>query len=453
MIHPERVQPLNDKPPRRGRYVLYWMQRAQRAECNHALEYAIRQANELSPPLVVGFGLTPRFPEANRRHYAFMLQGLNEVRTALERRGVQLVVRRRAPDQAAIELAGDASLAVADRGYLRVMKAWRDAVARRCACRVVEVETDVVVPVEVASRKQEFAARTIRPRIHWQLDRYLVPLKRTRVRHDSLGLRLDGIDTADVDAVLSALRINRSVAPVRTFTGGTSHAKRKLRRFIRDKLDRYDADSNDPVLDGVSHMSPYLHFGQVSPMYVALQVRSATGVRKESIDAYLEQLIVRRELAINYVHFNGRYDTYAALPEWARRTLAEHRRDNRDYMYTLSDWESARTHDPYWNAAQLEIVRTGRMHNYMRMYWGKKVIEWSATPAEAFRTLLYLNNTYELDGRDPNGFVGVAWCFGLHDRPWQERPVFGKVRYMNAAGLERKFDIDAYVRRVATLDG
>jgi deoxyribodipyrimidine photo-lyase len=154
---------------------------------------------------------------------------------------------------------------------------------------------------------------------------------------------------------------------------------------------------------------------------------------------------------MNFVHYNPRYDTPEALPDWARKTLREHGKDRREYLYSLPDLEGARTHDPYWNAAQDEMVATGRMHNYMRMYWGKKILEWSATPDEAFRTALYLNNKYELDGRDPNGFAGVAWCFGKHDRPWSERKIFGKVRYMNAAGLERKFDMGAYVRKVNAL--
>jgi deoxyribodipyrimidine photo-lyase len=198
----------------------------------------------------------------------------------------------------------------------------------------------------------------------------------------------------------------------------------------------------------VSDISPYLHFGQISPLYVALEVANAAGVRKEAREAYLEQLIVRRELSMNFVNFNDHYDSYDCIPSWAKRTLAEHESDRRQYEYSVEELEQGRTHDPYWNAAQREMVDSGKMHNYMRMYWGKKIIEWTPKPEDAFRAALYLNNKYELDGRDPNGFTGVAWCFGKHDRPWQERKVFGKVRYMNAEGLRRKFDMDAYLRKV-----
>jgi deoxyribodipyrimidine photo-lyase len=198
-------------------------------------------------------------------------------------------------------------------------------------------------------------------------------------------------------------------------------------------------------------MSPYLHFGQVSPIQIALKVRQASGKPKAAKEAYLEELIVRRELSMNFVHFNAHYDSYEALPEWAKKTLETHKKDRREYLYSPNELEHAQTHDSYWNAAQKEMVATGKMHNYMRMYWGKKILEWSPTPEEAFGIALNLNNKYEMDGRDPNAFAGVAWCFGKHDRPWPERPIFGKVRYMNDRGLRRKFDIEGYVRRVESL--
>jgi deoxyribodipyrimidine photo-lyase len=253
---------------------------------------------------------------------------------------------------------------------------------------------------------------------------------------------------ADPEKLLARLDIDRSVPPVSAFRGGYSQARKLLREFIDHKLDHYDERTNDPSLDFTSHLSPYLHFGQISPLEVALAVAEAPGPNEE---AFLEQLIVRRELSMNFVHYNPAYDTYDCLPDWAKATLAEHEKDPRPYIYSEDELEQAQTHDPYWNAAQLEMVRAGKMHNYMRMYWGKKILEWSPTPREAFETALRLNNRYELDGRDPNGFTGVAWCFGKHDRPWQERPVFGRVRYMNAAGLERKFKMDAYVAKVAGL--
>jgi deoxyribodipyrimidine photo-lyase len=231
--------------------------------------------------------------------------------------------------------------------------------------------------------------------------------------------------------------------------GGTTEAKKRLRDFIKNKLDEYADLRNDPCLDATSNMSPYLHFGQISPLYIALKVMESEARGKES---YLEELIVRRELSYNFVYYNNNYDKFSSLPPWAKNSLNCHARDKREYIYSLEEFEQAKTHDPYWNAAQKEMVLTGKMHGYMRMYWGKKILEWTRNPRQGFKMALYLNNKYELDGRDPNGFAGVAWCFGKHDRAWSERKVFGKIRYMNAAGLKRKFDADKYVERVDRIE-
>ena len=269
-----------------------------------------------------------------------------------------------------------------------------------------------------------------------------------------LGTLADGYATAAYTASFAdelardvpELDLDRSVPPTGRFHGGTSRARGLLGAFIADKLNRYDAERSDPSLAIESHMSPYLHFGQISPLEIALAVRDVAAPRKDR-DAYLEELLVRRELACNYVYYTESYDRWAALPRWARATLRKHQSDDRPYVYKLAELEAARTHDPYWNAAMREMTATGKMHNYMRMYWGKKIIEWTNSPRTAFRWMLALNNKYFLDGRDPASYANVAWCFGLHDRPWAERDVFGTVRYMSAGGLERKFDIDAYVRQ------
>ncbi len=446
MIQDQRIQLLNDKPISDGRYVLYWMQAAQRARYNHALAYAARQANDLGLPLVCVFGLSEEFPDANERHYAFMLQGLAETEQALQRINVQLVVRHQRPDEAVIELGRDAALVIADRGYLRVQLKWRQSAAARLSCQLVQVDTDVIVPVEVVSDKEEYAARTIRTKILRLLPKYLQPLRQPRVKRTSLDMELSGLDVSDLNAVLGMLPISRDVSPVREFAGGASRAQALLNDFIGNKLNRYAELSNNPALDYTSHMSPYLHFGQISPLDIALQVIKSGSA---GVDAYLEQLIVRRELSINFVRFNSAYDEYAAIPEWAQRSLGKHADDARDYVYSLEQLEQVDTHDLYWNMAQLEMVLTGKMHSYMRMYWAKKLLEWSACPQDAFEAALHLNNKYELDGRDPNSFAGVAWCFGKHDRPWKERAVFGQVRYMSAAGLERKFNIGEYVKRIS----
>ena len=448
MIQPERVRALNNKPARDGRYVLYWMQAAQRVECNHALEYAIRSANELGRPVVVFFGLTDNWPEANHRHYCFMLEGLCEVRRDLEAGGIRMVIRHESPDSGAAEMAKDAALVVVDAGHLRIQKKWRAGAAGRIQCPMYEIETNLIVPVEEASTKENFSAGTFRPRITKQLDRYLVPLKRSKPRVDSLDLRFSSFHIDDIYKALSKLGIDRSVPKTESFHGGTSEAKKRLDDFLRNKLDHFSDLRNDPTAGHVSHMSPYLHFGQISPLYIAMKVLKSSGAGK---DAYLEELIVRRELSHNFVYYNDDYDKFSCLPPWAVNTLNYHGRDKREYVYSIEQFEKARTHDPYWNAAQQEMVVTGKMHGYMRMYWGKKILEWSKNPRTAFKTALYLNNKYELDGRDPNSFAGVAWCFGKHDRAWAERRVFGKIRYMNAAGLKRKFDADAYVKKVRQL--
>jgi deoxyribodipyrimidine photo-lyase len=449
MIQPERIKLLNRRPVRSRKYVLYWMQAAQRAEYNHALEYAIEKANELNKPLVVVFGLTDDYPEANLRHYYFMLEGLAETKKALAAKGIQMVIRQQSPDTAAIELARDAALVVVDAGHLRIQRKWRSDAARKIECAFYQVETNLIVPVEEASVKEEFSAGTFRPRITSKLDRYLLPLKHKKPKRDSLGLKFDSFDIRDLNKAASALRVDQSVRKVQNLHGGTSQARRHLRSFLKNKLDRYDDLRNNPALDYLSHMSPYLHFGQISPLYIALEVIKTNSPGK---DAYLEELIVRRELSHNFVFYNDKYDSFEGLPPWAKRTLNFHRRDKREYIYSLEELEKAKTRDPYWNAAQKEMVLTGKMHGYMRMYWGKKILEWSRNPQARFKTALYLNNKYELDGRDPNGFTGVAWCFGKHDRAWGERPVFGKIRYMNAAGLKRKFDPDEYVKKVDHLE-
>jgi deoxyribodipyrimidine photo-lyase len=451
-IQKTRIQLLNDAGFVKGRFVLYWMQQSQRAEYNHALEYAIQQANALGQGVLVAFGLTDDYPEANLRHYIFMLEGLRETRASLAEQGIKMVIQRGSPADIALSLGQKASLIVCDRGYLGHQKAWRTQVARSATCGVVQVESDVVVPLEVVSNKAEYAARTIRPKIHKHLNDYLVPFKSGVVQKSSLGLKINGLDLKEVSAVLKKLSIDRRVAPVTPFfKGGTSQAKARLDEFIKKRFHHYVENRNQPQTDDISLMSPYLHFGQVSALYLALQIKTAAGRRKKAQEAYLEELIVRRELAMNFVNYTPNYDTYACLPQWARKTLKQHQKDRHEYVYTRSRLEEAQTHDEYWNAAMREMKITGFMHNYMRMYWGKKILEWSKTPEHAFRTTLAINNKYFLDGRDANSYTGVAWVFGVHDRAWFERPIFGKIRYMAASGLERKCDIRGYVNKVDAL--
>jgi len=449
MIQKERIEKINIGPLKKGRYVLYWMQAAQRAEYNHALEYAVFRANQLKLPLVVVFGITDSYPEANLRHYTFMLEGLAELQKELKKREIKMVIRHQSPEMAATELSEKASVVVVDAGHTRIQKKWRQYAANNIDCLLEQVEANLIVPVTEASDKENFSAGTLRPRINKRLPQYLVKMKQSKPLKSSLDIQITGFSIKNLQTALSKLNIDRSVKPVKQFKGGTTEAKKRLTDFIKNKLDDYADLRNDPCLDATSNMSPYLHFGQISPLYIALKVMNSNSRGKE---AYLEELIIRRELSYNFVYYNNNYDKYSCLPPWAKNTLNFHSRDKRQYVYSLEELENAKTHDPYWNAAQKEMVITGKMHGYMRMYWGKKILEWTKSPRQGFKIALFLNNKYELDGRDPNGFAGVAWCFGKHDRAWSEREVFGKIRYMNAAGLKRKFNPESYVEKVKRLE-
>jgi deoxyribodipyrimidine photo-lyase len=350
-------------------------------------------------------------------------------------------------------------------------------VADNASCAVFEVESDLVVPVAIASPKREYAARTIRPKIHRLLADYLVSLPEGRPPQSSLGIREKGENITRVDDLMKKLRVDAEPGPVtQFFTGGPGEARRRLSHFLDESLACYEERRSEPGDSVSSQLSPYLHFGQISSLEVALRIgarhfadglargrgrvknqpgtggtRTSADHKTSARDAFLEELLVRRELAYNYVWHVDDYDSYEALPDWAKRTLSDHREDPRPTLYSADQIELGGSEDPHWNAAVREMRVTGYMHNYMRMYWGKKILEWLQDPAEAFALALRLNNIYFLDGRDPNSYANVAWVFGLHDRPWQERPIFGKVRYMAASGLERKFDMAAYHKKVARL--
>ena len=447
VVEAQRLSELNDAPERAGDYVLYWMQQSQRAAFNPALETAVAAANRRGIPVLVAFALAEPLPRAKARHYAFMLEGLAETARQLHERDIGFVIRCGSPPQVILKLARRAALIVCDRGYLRRQQQWRREVAQGAARRVLMVEGDVVVPAALASDKTEIGARSLRPKISRLRDAFLVPLRRQRpsVTARRLSLTCD-VSLDDVPGILRTLRIDPEVGPVASFQGGHGAARARLRDFVAHHLGSYREARARPGAPQVSALSPYLHFGQISPVEVALAARDAAAAAPERA-SFLEELVVRRELAVNFVTTQPHYERYEALPEWAQRSLALHARDRREHLYGYEQLVAARTHDPYWNAAMQELRLTGYMHNYMRMYWGKKVLEWSPTPREAHATLLRLNNGYFLDGRDASSYANVGWVFGLHDRPWPRRPVFGNVRYMNAAGLKRKTDIETYVRK------
>ena len=429
-----------------GRCVVYWMQRAQRADDNPALDLAIRAGNALGKPVVVFFGLHAFVERANLRHYRFLVEGLPGLAEGLARRGVGFVLRR-TPDHQLMPFVHEVrpALVVGDENPLRQTEGWRRTIAGSLRVPLWTVDADVVVPSALLL-KEQYAARTIRPRIHARLREFLVTPKGPRA---TVAWRLPkGVHSLRPSlAVIDGFRCDRSVEPVRGLEGGRDAGRRALRRFVKQRLASYDEDRNHPERDGTSELSPYLHFGQLGPREVACAVRDATS-GQAGADAFLEQLIVRRELAVNFVTFNPGYDSLDGCEPWALRTLARHAKDRRTVLYTADQLEAAETHDPLWNAAQRQMVETGWMHGYVRMYWAKKILEWSRRPDEAFDLAVVLNDRYLLDGRDPNGYTNIAWAIGgKHDRPWQERPVTGTIRWMSFNSTSRKFDARAYIDR------
>jgi deoxyribodipyrimidine photo-lyase len=435
----------------RGRCVVYRMRRAQRALDNPALETAIAAANALGQPIVVFFGLLARHPIANLRHYHFMLEGVAETAQKLADRRVGFVLRLANGASSNREFARfcaeiEPSLIICDEDPARRELQWRLEAILYPSAPLWSVDADVIVP-SILLEKEQFAARTIRPWIQKRLGEFLQPVKRHPVQVP--WKNPPKIESLAVTSELKAmLHIDRSVAPVTDFPGGTEAALAALRRFIHHRVDHYAEDRNCPELDGTSQLSPYLHFGQIGPHTIALAVRDSSAPERAR-DAFLEELIVRRELAVNFVRYNPRFKSIASAEPWARRTLAAHAGDQRAFLYSEHQLDRAETHDPLWNAAQRQMVTSGWMHGYLRMYWAKKILEWSATAAEAYDICVRLNDRYELDGRDPNGYAGIAWAIaGKHDRAWgPERPVYGKIRYMSFASTSRKFESRAYIAR------
>jgi deoxyribodipyrimidine photo-lyase len=374
------------------------------------------------------------------------MEGLADVAERLERRGIGLVLRRL--DQggvAAFCAQARAAMLVGDENPLREPERWRQVLARELKIPFWTVDADVVVPSALIPR-EHYAARTIRPHIHAQLGRFLVPGRESRVRVGWSARPAAG-SLRPEPATLGRMPLDRSVKPVSGLPGGTAEALKALRRFVRQGLPGYAVRRNRPEQSATSRLSPYLHFGQLGPRALALAVKGADAPSVDR-EAFLEELIVRRELAINFVRYNPRYDRLEGCEPWALRTLQAHARDRREHVYTIRDFEDAATQDPLWNAAQRQMVACGWMHGYLRMYWAKKILEWSVSPEAAFEIARRLNDRYQMDGRDPSGYAGIAWAIGgKHDRAWgPERPVYGMIRYMNAAGCARKFDVKAYIR-------
>jgi deoxyribodipyrimidine photo-lyase len=395
--------------------------------------------------------MVPFYPNASLRRYTFLAQGIPNLAQRLERRGIGFVLRR-SPAHQLVSFCDEVrpSLVVGDEDPLREPERWRLIAADRLRVPLWTVDADVIVPSNLLE-KEQYAARTIRPRIRAYLDEFLVPLVNLRAR--TPWKQPKGLASLPPDCdLLAGLPIARSIQPVSAILGGTDEALRLLSRFVQYRLKGYAVRRNRPELNGTSQLSPYLHFGHIGPHTVALAVKNADAPRRDR-EAFLEELIVRRELATNFVRFNPGYDRLESCEPWAVRTLKEHQRDEREHVYSEQPLENAETHDPLWNAAQKQMVVGGWMHGYLRMYWAKKILEWTRSPQEGYDIAVRLNDRYELDGRDPNGYAGIAWAIGgKHDRAWgPERPVYGKIRYMSYQSTSRKFDSKLYIQRVETL--
>lgn len=445
----KRIKILKDMEISQGDYVLYWMQHSQRISYNHALNHAITISNNIKKPLLVTFVINEEFPNSNMRHFYFMIEGLKEVEKGLKDLGIKFLILKGNPVNRVVETAKESSVVITDRGYTKVEKDWRERISNNLDKRFIQVETDVIIPVEELSNKEEYSAATIRRKINLILNDYLEELHMEAYMNKSIIDLESEVDISNVESIIKELNIDKGVSKSKIHIGGYSKAKENLNDFINNKLTDYNQFKNDPSKDILSNLSPYLHFGQISPLEVVLELREVAANVK---DGFLDELIVRRELSYNFTTYNENYDNPACLPQWAINSLTTHSEDKREYNYSLEELELGKTHDRYWNAAQKEFVITGKMNGYMRMYWGKKVIEWTSTYELAYEYLLYLNDKYSLDGRDPNGYAGIAWVFGKHDRPWIERKIFGKIRYMNDKGLERKFDMIAYLNKVKLLE-
>ena len=455
----DRVQRLNGAPFRAGtRYVLYWAQMNRRVAFNHALAYAAGMANQAGLPLLVYEGLTCDYPYASDRLHTFILEGVPDTARELRKLGIGHVfyLRRTKVDanDALYRLADDAAAVVTDDYPGFFARQHNASVLRKLDIPYYAVDSSCIVPMS-RFEKREYAAYTIRPKIKNLLPRYLAPVELPRLKK-KFQAKAPGFHTevtrSNIAELVASCDVDHSVGPSPVFCGGAGEAKRRLRRFLESNLHRYASLSNQPSEHATSGLSPYLHFGHISSLEVALAVQDYAREYKLIADDFLEELIVRRELAFNFARFAENPESLESLPNWALATLAKHARDKRDPVYTREQFERALTHDPLWNAGQKELLITGKIHGYYRMYWGKKILEWSATPEDALATAIYLNDRYALDGRDPNSYTNILWCFGLHDRPWIERPIFGQVRYMSYEGMRRKTDVDPYIRSIECLE-
>lgn len=443
MINPNCIRRLNKKESGGRGPVVYWMSRDQRIHDNRALAFAQILAISEKVPLIILFCLVPNFLDASLREYDFMIKGLKELVEIAEEKNIyfHLVMGEPGVEVPKFVRAFKASSIVTDFDPLKIKIKWKRAVLKSIDVPFYEVDARNIVPCWVASNKQEFGAYTIRPKIWRLFDEYIVPLPKLK-KHP---YKFAANKPINWQRIQSRLQVDNKVQPVDWIKAGETSALKQLKTFINKKLNHYDEIRNDPNKDATSNLSPYLHFGQISSSRIVTEVIKSKA-NDNNKKAFIEELMVRRELSDNFCYYNKNYDQIKAAPDWAGKTLAKHKKDRREHLYTVSKFENAETHDELWNAAQIEMMKRGKMHGYMRMYWAKKIYEWTPSAEKALKIAIYLNDKYELDGRDTNGYTGIMWSIaGLHDRAWGERPVFGKIRYMSYNGSKSKFDIKNYI--------
>ncbi len=429
--------------------VLYVVARDQRVRDNQALYHALSLANLRQVPLVVLFALGPMFQNGSARHNEWMVASLRELESNLAKKGIPFFVEMGVWSEVVARFVATHQIGevVLDFNPLQPVRTWREELRDKLTIPVTVVDAHNVIPCWVTSPKAEFAAYTIRPKVHCLLSEFLVPvpaLPSIKVPYTK------PVPAIDWEAVRAFRQCDYTEVVPTTYVPGEAAAHQMLRDFIEHRLATYATDRNDPTKAGVSELSPYIRWGNISVVRIALAIQAADAPG-DAKEAFLEELIVRRELAENYCFYTKDYATVGAAHAWAQETIREHAKDKREYLYTYEEFRDSLTHDDLWNAAQRQMVAEGKMHGFLRMYWAKKILEWTPDAQTAIDIALRLNDHYELDGRDSNGVAGVMWSIcGVHDRAWNTRSVFGKIRYMNYAGCKRKFDVKAFVARYGT---
>lgn len=400
--------------------------------------------------VLVVFCLVPEFLNASFRQYEFMLKGLEQVDLDLRKLNIPFHLITGSPEREIprfIERCHAGAL-VTDFDPLRIKRRWKNEIDSKIRVPFFEIDAHNIVPCLQASSKQEYSAATMRGKIHRLLSEYLTEIAPTKKQTKK------SPDSGEIDwnKIRKIPSVDASVCRVHWIAPGERNAYKSLNDFIETRFERYSRERNNATKNAQSNLSPYLHFGHISAQRIALEIKKRCPSSPSTVP-FLEELIVRKELSDNYCFYNGQYDSFEGFPAWSQKTLNAHRDIKREYLYSLEEFETASTHDDLWNAAQLEIVKTGKMHGYMRMYWAKKILEWTQSPEDALDVAIYLNDKYALDGRDPNGYTGIAWSIGgVHDRAWPERPVFGKIRYMSYNGCKSKFDIKRYITAINELE-